>query len=169
MRPRSSRQVFFDRYEAHFMRNEVLIGLVAAVIFATWSYGFNGAASVNRLLSQNRAQLYGTLASIAASLLGFVIAAVTILLTLWPMKTLTLLKESNHGDTLWVLMKSAMRWLALSTAACLVSLMLDRDGAPEPALLDLTFFVLAVTVFRIIRTIWVLERVIDIVTRRPTA
>ena len=57
----------------------------------------------------------------------------------------------------------------LSTAACLVSLMLDRDGAPEPTLLDLTFFVLAVTVFRIIRTIWVLERVIDIVTRRPTA
>jgi hypothetical protein len=151
------------------MRNEVLLALVVTAAFVFWYYFADGVVVVNRVLAQNRGQVYGTLASILANLLGFVIAAVTILLTLWPMKALKLLKDSAHAETLWVLMKSAMRWLALSTVACLVAMLLDRDAAPEPLLLHVTIFFLAVTLFRIVRTIWVLERVIDIVTWRDAA
>ena len=80
------------------MRNEVLLALVVTAAFVFWYYFGDGVVVVNRVLAQNRGQVYGTLASILASLLGFVIAAVTILLTLWPMKALKLLKDSAHAD-----------------------------------------------------------------------
>ncbi len=75
----------------------VMIGVTAAY----WIHYRNGAVVSDRLLAQNRAAVYGTLASIFGSLLGFVITAASIVLGFSGSESLAVVRGSKHYPTLW--------------------------------------------------------------------
>ncbi|WP_210160588.1 hypothetical protein [Methylocella silvestris] len=119
------------------------------------------------LLKNNRAALFGTTASILGSLLGFVITATSIVLGFSTSDRLAVVRESVEYPTLWKTFSATIRALALGTIIALTCLLFDRDSAPVPWLTILLIFAVLLSLFRIGRTIWVLEQIIGLVTRPP--
>ena len=152
-------------WSTRFLLYEAILSQLLAIAFVVLDR-FCIGTEVSALLLGNRSAFYGTLASIAGSLLGFVITAVSILLAFDSAPSLKLLRDSNHYATLWSTYKSGIRAMALATVVSVAALVLDRDDSPSRVSLYLvvasTFFAIA----RLTRCLWILEKVIDIVTRR---
>ena len=122
----------------------------------------NPAAAV-RILTNNHGVVYGTLASICASLLGFTITATSIVLVSASTPRLRILRNSRHYPVMWRVFRAAIRALALGTVLSLVALVVGRDRVlSDPVLFFLVFAVL-LSCLRIARAIWVLENIIVIV------
>ena len=151
-------------WKHHFLRVEWLIALLLTAGFSVWFQRYGGAASVETVLEGNRATLYGTAASIFGSLLGFVITATSIVLGFSSFDRLAVVRGSEHYPTLWKTFSATTRALALATAIALVCLIWDRDSKPVSWLTVLLIFTVLLALFRIGRTIWVLEQIIALVT-----
>jgi len=76
-------------WRAHFLGCEWLASIVFGVLFVTADLYTDGHV-VSLVAPDNRSSLYGALASIFGGLLGFVITAVSILLTFAPSESFTL-------------------------------------------------------------------------------
>lgn len=152
-------------YERHFLHFEFGIAVLLVIGFVFWTHRLNGWSSVDGLLAGNRAAVYGALASIFGSLLGFVLAAVAIVLGYADSERLTIIRRSQNWSTLWRVFTASMRSLGLATVAALVALVVDRDTAPVRIALLVCFFASALAILRVMRTLWVLEAIIKITTK----
>ena len=148
----------------NFLWAEFVLAVVAATAFAIWIYRFGGLAVVANIIQGNRAAVYGALASIFGSLLGFAITAESIVLGLSSSERLEAIRESTHYATLWRVFISAIRALGLATALSLIALVLDRDNRPIWPCLLVTFFGTVLASLRLLRCIWVLENVVALVS-----
>ena len=153
-----------DWWRVHFLGAELGVALALGAAFAAWELALGGARVSDPLLRGNRAEVYGALASLWGSLLGFTLAAVAIALGLATGDRLAVVRDSRHYATLWRIFIAAMRALALATLAALAGLVADRDAAPVHALLCLAVAAALVAALRVARTIWVFERLIALVT-----
>ena len=124
----------------------------------------SGRYYVETVLKGNRATLYGTAASMFGSLLGFAITATSIVLGFSSSDRLAVVRGSAHYPTLWKTFSATIRTLALATVVALACLIWDRDSAPASWLTILLVFSILLALFRIGRTIWVLEQIIALVT-----
>lgn len=156
-------------WKVHFLWAELGLAVVLALGFIVWVEGCGGGATVDRTLSGNRSALYGTLASISGSLLGFVITTVSIVFGFSTHERLSVVRESAHYPTLWRVFTSAIRWLGLATVFLLAALLTDRDGSPLRVSMYVCCFGLIVAVFRLARCVWVLEKIIGLVTSSSKA
>lgn len=109
-------------WERHFLLNEGLLSGAVACGSIVWMERFGGWQPVNSLLLGNRGAIYGALASIFGSLLGFIITAVSIALGFSASEKLTIVRDSRYYPHLWGVFMSATRWLALATVASVVAL-----------------------------------------------
>src|SRR6185436_2455744 len=98
-------------YGRHFLRFEAAAALLLTGLFASWANWYGGWESVEEILRGNRGAVYGAFASILGSLLGFVIAAVAIVLGYADSDRLTILRESRNWTTLWTVFMAGMRSL----------------------------------------------------------
>lgn len=115
-------------------------------------------------MSDRRGLVYGTVAAIFGSLLGFAIAAQSIVLGLSGSEQLHIVRKSKHYSTLWRVFRWTIRTLGLATVAALNALIFDRDKDPCTTWFYVcTFFALLATA-HLARTIWVLEQVVKIVS-----
>ena len=153
-----------DWWRTHFLGAELAVALLAGAAFALWDYQFGGARLINTLLGGNRAAIYGALASLWGSLLGFTLAAVSIALGFASSDRLAIVRESKHYAILWRIFTATMRGLSLATGVALAGLIADRDAAPVQALLCLCATTSLLAALRVARTIWVFERIIALVT-----
>jgi hypothetical protein len=147
------------------MGAEFTVALAGAAAVAAWSEYGGGAAVIDGILRGNRGALYGTLASIFGSLLGFAITAASIVLGFSSSPRLRLIRDSAHYPTLWKVFSGTIKVLGIGTIASLVGLILDRDSAPVVWVTYLVVFVFLLVCLRIARTIWVLEKIIGLLTR----
>jgi hypothetical protein len=151
----------------HFLLAEWVLSIIVSFGAIFWMERFNGLPVMNAVLHGSRGAIYGTLASIFGSLLGFIITAVSIALAFSASDKLTVLRGSKYYPQLWGVFLSATRCLATVTVAAMVALIGDRDMAP---IRWLTYTVLVLTVLsvaRVARCIWVLENIVKIVTKPP--
>jgi hypothetical protein len=153
----------------HFLFAELLVALAVALAFGVWNASPGGARVVDATLAGNRGAVYGALTSLFGALLGFTIAAMAIVLGYASENRLRLVRESRHYPTLWHVFSAATRALALATCAALLGLVLDRDHAPAPLILDLCVGATALAVLRLARCLWVFERIIGLITARPAS
>jgi hypothetical protein len=154
-------------WRQRFLVVEGILAILATVCFAVWYWRFGGAVAVSALLKDNRAALYGTMASIFGSLLGFVITAKSIVLGFSASDRLAVVRESAQYPVLWKTFSATIRTLGGATVVALLCLLIDRDSAPVPWLVVLLVLATALALARIGRTIWVLEHIIMLVTRPP--
>lgn len=157
----------FRWWGRHFLIAELALAVLLTIIFGVWYYAFDGLTPTSTLLQGNRAALFGTIASILGSLLGFVITATSIVLGFSTSERLAVVRESAQYPTLWKTFSATIRSLAFATIVALVCLLFDRDAAPKAWLAIPLTFAVALSLLRIIRTIWVLEQIIGLVTRSP--
>lgn len=108
-------------WRRHFLWVEFALAVMIGVTAAYWIHYRNGAVVSDRLLAQNRAAVYGTLASIFGSLLGFVITAASIVLGFSGSESLAVVRGSKHYPTLWPVFTASIRALAFATVTSVVA------------------------------------------------
>lgn len=151
-------------WRKHFLIAELCLAVFVTGLLLSWFRFWDGSDKLLAIVRGNRGQLYGTLASIFGSLLGFVITAMSIVLGFSSAERLKVLKTSQYYEQLWEVFTSAIRVLGITTVLWLACLFFDRETATRPVLLVMGIGISFLAVLRIIRCIWVLERIVEILT-----
>jgi hypothetical protein len=157
---------FWNRY---FLPIDLILSAAIVGGLVTWDQHYGGAPYVDGLLASNRGPVYSALTSVCGALLGFVLATLTILLGFAPSETFRQLRKSPHYPTLWSTYTSAIRWLAGATIVAFVALIADRDTSFCRPALYVAVAVTLVAGFRLARSVWILEKVVDLVAKRREA
>lgn len=150
-------------WNRNFLFNELILSILISIAFAIWYQKFDGHLFLNTLLAKNRPEIYGTFASITSSLLGFILASMSITIAFLNSKSLKIIRQSKHHLMLWKVFTNATWAFALATLMSLILLIFDRDQLPNAALLLISFFAIMLALLRLVRVIWVLNHVIIIV------
>ena len=158
-------------WRRHFLCAEATIVVLFTAVFAIWYFLWEGSAVVEGLLKDNKGNIYRTAATIAASLLGFSMTATSILFGLSSHERLELLRESPHHPALWSTLIQTILSLAGLTIVTLVSLLLDKDSSPVTWSVSWLFvpffFFVGLSSVRLLRTIWLLDRLTRIISKPP--
>ena len=152
---------FWDR---HFLGAEAGVVIFLTLLVLLWIFAFDGDSRVDSLMANIRAPVYQTVAAIAGSLLGFSITATSIMFGLASHESLAVLRGSKHYPVLWEILFQTTYSLGGLTIISLASLVFDKDGNPCHLLFALTLMFATLSIARIRRTLWVLRRVIRIVS-----
>lgn len=169
MTGKRKRRSLRERWAQEFLRYEFLTSILVTILFFLWFEYFSGQGLVDQVLDGNRSSIYGALAAIFGALLGFVITAVSIVIGYSASERLDIVRNSKHYPDLWKIFISAIRATALATMAALLGLVFDRDSSPSHWILYLNIFAFVLVLFRLGRSIWVLEQIINLLTRTVEA
>lgn len=150
-------------WRTHFLNAELGLAILCGASFVVWVILWGGGAILEDTLTGNRGAIYGALASIFGSLLGFAITAVSIMVAFSTNDRLTVVRESKPYPTLWKVFTATIRTLGFATVVALFGLILDRDNHPMNPVLCLTVFASVLAALRLARCAWVLENVITLV------
>jgi hypothetical protein len=137
--------------------------LVISTAFGVWCEWMGGKPIVSELLKGNRSAIYGALATIFGSLLGFVITAVSIVLGFSTSDRLAFVRRSKHYPALWRSFTDAIRVLGVATLTTLAALIFDRDNYQSYNIVYIGFFFSTWAIVLLCRSIWALENVVTLV------
>jgi hypothetical protein len=114
-------------------------------------------------LTNQRDGLYTTLLTVEATLLGFIVAILAIVLGYAQASRFEIVRKSRHWTGLFESYTRAMRWSAYATALFLIGLLGDRDSSPHPVITALCMVGLLMSAAVFARMLWVTERVVWVV------
>lgn len=156
-------------WNLHFFGCQLVISIMIGIIFLIWVFRYNGSVVVDSNLHGNRSAIYGVLASIFGSLLGFVITALSIIIGYSTSERFDFFRKSKHYHTLWDILINTIKVLSVSTLAMLIGLIFDRDNSPQYFIFCFSVSIALLSLFQIWNCMWVLEKVILIITveRQP--
>jgi hypothetical protein len=149
-------------WRTNFLWVEFALAFFIGITFGWWVVFRGGAATVEPILDGNRGPVYGAIATIWGSLLGFVITAISVVLGLVNHERLTVVRESKHYAQLWHVFTAASKALAFATLGALAALIIDRDTHVNYYCLAICVWLSVLCIFRLGRCMWVLERIIEI-------
>ena len=150
-------------WNLYFLFYEVVISLLAASLLLVWVTKLGGSVAVNSILNGNRSAIYGALASIFGTLLGFVITALSIIIGYSASEKFEFLKKQKHYSTLWDVLIKTIRALSWATVAMIIGLIFDRDSSPNNIIFCFCAYTALLSLLRLWSCIWVLENVIRII------
>ena len=152
-------------WQVHFLGVELVAAGILTGVLILWIEAFDRYGSVEEILRDNRTALYGVMASIFGSLLGFAITTTAIIIGFAQSPQLEVVRRSTHYPTLWKVLTSTIRWLGVALVVSIVAFVLDRDD-DSVQLLSYVFVATGLVAgLRLARTVWVLENVIALITR----
>lgn len=151
-------------WRKHFLLVELLIAITLTAALIVWSARYGGHQVLLNLVKGNRAAIYGALASLFGSLLGFSITAMSIVLGFTTSERLALLKSSRHYKDLWDVFTSAIRVLAITTVLALIGLIFDRESVQRPYIFVACAGLSSLCVLRMARCLWILERIVELLS-----
>ena len=162
--------VIYGWWRRDFLAAELAVAVSAtlALVYLVHYSGF--AACVDSVVAVSHPFVYGTLASICGSLLGFNLTATSIVLAAVNSNSpgLRIVRESEHYGTIRRVFGATARALGLATVLALAGLVIDRTGAlGVPLGWSIVFFFL-LSCLRVFRAAWVLGNVIAL-TARPAS
>ncbi len=149
----------------HFLGMEAGAVVLFTLLLVAWFCFHEGESHVNALMQGNRANIYGTMATIAGSLLGFSVTTTSIMLGFSSSARLSVVRNSKHYPVLWKTCFQTIRYLGYLTVIALLCLIGDRDSAPVSWLVLPFFMSVGLSVVRLARMVWILERVIEIIVK----
>ena len=114
--------------------------------------------------SPSSSSLYGTLAGVTGTLLGFVITGLSVILALGQQPQFQILRESGQIRTVWRIYMETIAWLAGATVWSLTGmLLLEGGGASGQTASLVETALIAITGMRLYRCVWVLKEMLEIV------
>lgn len=159
--------IFPKRWRKHYLFYEGVLVACLGSVSVIYGYRYGGNHVIDGLLGDSRETFYNALASIFASLFGFVIAATSIVLGVSGNARLAVVRESNGYKDLWRTLFSAIKWLGVATLVALSALVLDRQDDPTYWITHAVLILTVLVVLRLWRCVWILQETIKLVTRRP--
>lgn len=155
---------FSEWWSRYFLTLELIASILIFLSFLIWGEFFSGKKALDQILGDNQNKIYENLTAVFGTLLGFVITAVSIVLGYTDNENLDVIRESDHYEDLWKVYKSAMRSLALATAAGLMGIIFENMEDIKYYLLYLNVLTVSLAIFRLGRSIWILENIISLIT-----
>ena len=152
-----------DMWNSNFLVVDAAIAAAFSGGLVIWTFWFGGYDHLNELMHGNRTTIYRTTFSAAATLLGFSLAAVSIVFGLSSNKRLRLLSRNPLYPRLWRTLFQTTWLLGTLTVISLAGLIIDTDRSPVPPFVVLTASVLVMAAFRLGRSIWIVEQLILVV------
>ncbi len=152
-------------WKKHFLCMEVGIVILLTLLLVAWFYFLEGESYIDELMHGNRTNIYITTATIAGSLLGFSVTTTSIMLGFSSSDRLSVVRGSAHYPVLWKTFFQAIQYLGCLTVTSLLCLIWDRDSAPVSWLVFPFFMFFGLSVVRLARVLWILERVIEIIIK----
>lgn len=147
-------------WEKDFLKRELILAVTTLVLFVFWVEIFGGREVVSTILKSTRSLLYPAIVSAFGSLFGFVITAMSIILSWSDKEKFAALRRKKGYSQLWPVFGSTVRWLGFATLAAVLAILFDQDGKEWPLIWYLVALCVTVAVFRLARCIWVLENLI---------
>ena len=152
-------------WHRHFLGLEFCLASIPAILIAIWIMGFDGSSHIDNFMREVRSNIYRSIATISGTLLGFSIAAVSIVINFASSERLRLLRESGVYSKIWKAFFQATKILGSLTIVALVCLTWDRDDAPLSWLAIPISLLICLSIARVIRVIWMLEQIVKILTK----
>ncbi|EIM05216.1 hypothetical protein A1A1_17335 [Planococcus antarcticus DSM 14505] len=157
---RKKRAILKRIYRVHFLGIELILSFIAIAAILISINQFFSFEDFQGSLDTIRSGLYGTLAAISGAMLGFVITGLSILLTTNSTVQMEKLKKSKHYITVFKIFFSTSKYLGILLILSLVSLVFDKDVSPILILSFMTLWAVIIVTFRLLRCIWVLEKIV---------
>lgn len=151
-------------WRKNFLTAELIVAVGMSAVLLIWCKYAHGEESLRLIVQGNRAQIYGTIGAIFGSLLGFVITALSVVLGFSSSERLKVLRSSRYYKQLWDVFTSAIRVLGLTTVVWLAALFFDRESHTRPLLLFVALSFTSLAILRLVRCVWVLERIVEVLT-----
>ena len=149
-----------DKYEKQFMAYELIISIVLSIVIIRFIFPIVFPETVESWLLVNKNEVYSLIASIAGTLLGFIVTGVSVILAFSESEKLRLLKKSRHYKTIFIVYFSTIKWLALTTLISIIWIFTDVFMLYSFYLL---IFAITIASLRMARCVWILEAIVEIV------
>jgi hypothetical protein len=147
----------------HFLALELAVCALLTAAFFIWIHWGDGATAVDGILATNRGAIYGALAAVFGSLLGFSITAVSVVMLISQDPRMTMVRESKHYKTMWDVFTKGIFALAAATATALLALVMDRDCPHSRFAMTLALGTSLLALARLFSCVWLLEQLVTIV------
>lgn len=147
-------------YRRHFLGCELIFSVILMALLTFFTQHYFSFDIIKENLNNIRDMFYGTLATLSGALLGFVITGLSVLLTTSTNKQMVTLRKSKHYKTIFTIFFSTSKYLGILLMFSLVGLVFDKDASPIFILTLITLWSLLIVTFRLLRCIWVLERIV---------
>jgi hypothetical protein len=113
------------------------------------------------LLTDQKAEVFGAILGVQGALLGFVLAALSIILGFSQAPQLKPIRDSGHLPTLFEVYMAGIRAHALSTIVALLALLLSTQNPLTPLLAWLVTTTCILAFVRLFRTLWATKNVVQ--------
>jgi hypothetical protein len=153
-------------YNSNFLSIEFVICLLISALISIWGFKCNGNVIVETYLGNSRNSLYSTMATMFGSLLGFNITALSIVIGYTTDDRMKLVRESASYQQLWDIFTSTIKFLAITTVLSIIGLFFDKESCHNYFIFYIMVFLTMVTCARLARSIWALEQIIKILTKK---
>jgi hypothetical protein len=150
-----------------FELSDPAVSLLVAI--AVYLYVGGHLPAVDARIAGDRTTLYGPLAGVFGSLLGFVIAAFSVVVTLIQNDRVTLIRQRRLDARVWRAFVLSALWCAAATVVPVIGLVCDRTGSNNPLLLSALALVTLAGGLSIARCVWILALIGAAVRARPDA
>lgn len=152
-------------WRRHFLIVDTCAVIAAALALFIWAYYYEGAACINDILEENRATVYRSTVGMAASLLGFSLTIIAVVVGFSSYERLAVVRESKHYPTLWETFFSTVTALTILLIISFVSLLFDRDDRPLLWLEVVFFSFFVLSMVRLVRSITMLKRIVWLIAK----
>lgn len=149
-------------WDRHFLSFELGVAVAATVAVAIYAFVVAEPSLSESPVFGNRITVYRTAATVGSALLGFTGTIVAVIYGLIDAERLKHLRRSEHRDTMWRVFFSTMRSLALLVIISFVGLIVDHQYEPIVWIAVAFFFAGLLSLFRVARSVWLLQRIIEI-------
>lgn len=144
-----------------FLLYEFILSVLLMIVLIGVLQYFNLHDVVTNLFTGVRTSFYATIAQIEGALLGFVIAGVSILLTMSESPAMIILRKSPYFRTIYDVFTNSAKFFALSTVISLFAMVWDKDDSLNITLMFLVIWCVIISIFRLSRCLWILDKIID--------
>ena len=147
-------------YKAHFLCAEFALSVILTLFLAEAGVWLPALGKALTDLTGKDTTVYSTLASLAGTLLGFVITSISILIAIGRSPQLKLIRDSGQMATVWAVYSQAIGWLAMATVWSLAGMVLSRAGHAGSVIAVGECGLVILCAFRVYRCVWVLSSVV---------
>ena len=157
-----------DFYHRNFPWLELVFCVIITVAFIFYVEFSWGRSELIHFLNGTRLTAYGTLVSVGASMLGFVLTAVSIILIFGQSTRFDLLRQSDQYKAIFRIFFQAILWLALAALWGFVGLLADTDAAPLTFITHGMLLLALAAATRLARCVWILRETAHIAIMSPS-
>lgn len=149
-------------WDSHFLRNDAIVAAILSVLLLVGAEAAFGRSTIEDRLDSLRPALYTGIASIAGSLLGFVLALLVVGQTLMGLDALKVIRDSSHSRTVYETIVQAAVALGVLTLVAITGIFVDIDRDPHISVPYAVVALVALASARMVRAFHMVWKLIEI-------